>query len=90
MSSGPQRDAGVHRLQTFLLIALSHGCTAEKWRRLRQLLVLMLADELTANLAAKRGQEVAQLLREKTLEMNKTVLMVSNERRIPEVADRAF
>ncbi len=50
----------------------------------------MLADELTANLHARRGQGVAQPMREKTLEMNKTVLMVSNERRIPEVADRAF
>jgi len=52
--------------------------------------VLMLADELTANLDAKRGQEVAQLLREKALEMNKAVVIVSHHHRIREVADRAF
>jgi putative ABC transport system ATP-binding protein len=52
--------------------------------------VLMLADELTANLDAKRGQEVAQLLRQKALEMNKAVVIVSHDHRIREVADRVF
>jgi putative ABC transport system ATP-binding protein len=51
---------------------------------------LMLADELTANLDAKRGQEVAQLLRQKALEMNKAVVIVSHDHRIREVADRVF
>jgi putative ABC transport system ATP-binding protein len=52
--------------------------------------VLVLADELTANLDAKRGQEVAQLLRQKALEMNKAVVIVSHDHRIREVADRVF
>jgi putative ABC transport system ATP-binding protein len=52
--------------------------------------VLMLADELTANLDAKRGQEVAQLLRQKALEMNKAVVIVSHDHRIREVADRVL
>jgi putative ABC transport system ATP-binding protein len=52
--------------------------------------VLMLADELTANLDAKRGQEVAQLLRQKALELNKAVVIVSHDHRIREVADRVF
>jgi putative ABC transport system ATP-binding protein len=51
---------------------------------------LMLADELTANLDAKRGKEVAQLLRQKALEMNKAVVIVSHDHRIREVADRVF
>jgi len=52
--------------------------------------VLMLADEITANLDAKRGQEVARLLRQKALEMNKAVVIVSHDHRIREVADRVF
>lgn len=52
--------------------------------------VLILADELTANLDAKRGQEMAQLLRQKALEMNKAVVIVSHDHRIREVADRVF
>lgn len=52
--------------------------------------VLMLADELTANLDAKRGREVAQLLRQKALEMSKAVVIVSHDHRIREVADRVL
>jgi len=51
---------------------------------------LMLADEPTANLDARRGQEVAHLLRKKALEMNKAVVVVSHDHRIREVADRVF
>ena len=51
---------------------------------------LMLADEPTANLDAKRGHEVAELLRQKALEMNKAVIIVSHDLRIQEVADRIF
>ena len=50
----------------------------------------MLVDEPTANLDASRGQEVAQLLRQKALEMNKAVIIVSHDQRIHEVADRVF
>jgi len=51
---------------------------------------LLLADEPTANLDAKRGQEVVQLLREKALEMNKGVIIVSHDQRIQEVAHHVF
>ncbi len=59
-------------------------------RALAKTPVLMLADEPTANLDAKRGQQVAQLLREKALEINKAVIIVSHDQRIHEVADRVF
>ena len=49
---------------------------------------LMLADEPTANLDAKRGHEVARLLRQKALEMDKAVIIVSHDHRIRDVADR--
>jgi putative ABC transport system ATP-binding protein len=51
---------------------------------------LMLADEPTANLDAKRGHEVMELLRLKALEMNKAVVIVSHDHRIREVADRVL
>ena len=50
----------------------------------------MLADEPTANLDAKRGHEVVELLRRKALEVNKAVVIVSHDHRIREVADRVF
>ncbi len=59
-------------------------------RALAKTPLLMLADEPTANLDAKRGQQVAQLLREKALEINKAVIIVSHDQRIYEVADRVF
>ena len=57
-------------------------------RALAKTPVLMLADEPTANLDAKRGQEVVTLLRQKALEMNKAVVIASHDHRIREVADR--
>ena len=51
---------------------------------------LMLVDEPTANLDAKRGHEVAELLRQKALEMDKAVVIVSHDHRIRDVADRVF
>ena len=59
-------------------------------RALAKTPVLMLADEPTANLDADRGQQVARLLREKALEINKAVIIVSHDQRIHEVADRVF
>ena len=50
--------------------------------------VLILADEPTANLDAKRGHEVVQLLRQKAVQMNKGVVIVSHDQRIRDVADR--
>ncbi len=49
---------------------------------------LMLADEPTANLDAKRGHEVMELLRQKALETNKAVVIVSHDARIRDIADR--
>jgi len=50
--------------------------------------VLLLADEPTANLDAKRGHEVVQLLRQKALQINKAVVIVSHDHRIRDIADR--
>jgi putative ABC transport system ATP-binding protein len=49
---------------------------------------LILADEPTANLDAKRGHEVMGLLRQKALELNKAVVVVSHDNRIREFAHR--
>jgi putative ABC transport system ATP-binding protein len=49
---------------------------------------LMLADEPTANLDAKRGHGVMELLRQKALEMDKAVVIVSHDHRIRDIADR--
>ena len=57
-------------------------------RALAKTPVLMLADEPTANLDAKRGHEVVELMRETALEMDKAVVIVSHDHRIREVADR--
>jgi putative ABC transport system ATP-binding protein len=49
---------------------------------------LILADEPTANLDSKRGREVMLLLRQIAYEMHKTVVIVSHDHRIREVASR--
>ena len=49
---------------------------------------LILADEPTANLDAKRGHEVMELLRQKAMEMHKAVVVVSHDNRIREFAHR--
>jgi putative ABC transport system ATP-binding protein len=49
---------------------------------------LLLADEPTANLDAKRGHEVMELLRQKAMEMHKAVVVVSHDNRIRQFADR--
>jgi putative ABC transport system ATP-binding protein len=49
---------------------------------------LILADEPTANLDSKRGREVMGLLRARALEMNKTVVIVSHDERIQQIAHR--
>ena len=49
---------------------------------------LILADEPTANLDAKRGHEVMQLLQEKAIELNKGVIVVSHDVRIRQFASR--
>jgi len=49
---------------------------------------LLLADEPTADLDARRGQEVMALLREKAVELNKAVVVVSHDNRIRQFAHR--
>lgn len=49
---------------------------------------LLLADEPTANLDARRGHEVMGLLRDKAVELNKAVVVVSHDNRIREFAHR--
>jgi putative ABC transport system ATP-binding protein len=49
---------------------------------------LILADEPTANLDAKRGHEVMVLLRQKAMELRKAVVVVSHDNRIREFAQR--
>jgi putative ABC transport system ATP-binding protein len=49
---------------------------------------LLLADEPTANLDARRGHEVMGLLREKAVELNKAVVVVSHDNRIRQFAHR--
>jgi putative ABC transport system ATP-binding protein len=49
---------------------------------------LILADEPTANLDARRGHEVMELLRRQATELDKAVVIVSHDRRIREFAHR--
>jgi putative ABC transport system ATP-binding protein len=49
---------------------------------------LLLADEPTANLDAKRGHEVMEMMREKAMELHKAVVVVSHDNRIRQFADR--
>ena len=49
---------------------------------------LILADEPTANLDARRGHEVMELLRQKALELHKAVVVVSHDDRIRQFAHR--
>ena len=51
---------------------------------------LILADEPTANLDAKRGHEVMQLLGQKALELHKAVVVVSHDDRIRQFAHRVL
>lgn len=49
---------------------------------------LILADEPTANLDSKRGREVMRLLKSVAKNMGKTVVIVSHDQRLAEIADR--
>jgi putative ABC transport system ATP-binding protein len=51
---------------------------------------LLLADEPTANLDARRGHEVMELLRQKAMELHKAVVVVSHDNRIREFAHRVL
>lgn len=49
---------------------------------------LILADEPTANLDSQRGREVMRLLKAVAKNMGKTVVIVSHDQRLMEIADR--
>jgi len=51
---------------------------------------LVLADEPTANLDSKQGHEVVELLRGIAKEQERTVVIVSHDERIREMADRVL
>lgn len=51
---------------------------------------LILADEPTANLDSQRGREVMRLLRSVAKNMGKTVVIVSHDQRLIEIADRVM
>jgi putative ABC transport system ATP-binding protein len=51
---------------------------------------LILADEPTANLDSRRGREIMELLRMVAKELGKTVVTVSHDLRIRDLADRAL
>ena len=51
---------------------------------------LILADEPTANLDSKRGHEIMQLLRMVARELGRTVVAVSHDLRLREMADRVL
>lgn len=49
--------------------------------------LLVLADEPTANLDSQRGREVMELLRRVAKEESKTLVIVSHDQRIKDIAD---
>lgn len=51
---------------------------------------VILADEPTANLDSKIGQEIVRLLRQIAKEQNRSVVIVSHDQRLREVADRVL
>jgi len=51
---------------------------------------IIFADEPTANLDSKRGHEVMELLRNVAKERGKTVIIVSHDNRIRDIADRVL
>jgi putative ABC transport system ATP-binding protein len=66
----------------------------EKQRRDRPILVndptLILADEPTANLDSKIGHDVMRLLRRIAKEQQRSVVIVSHDQRIKDIADRVL
>lgn len=51
---------------------------------------IILADEPTANLDSKVGHEIMQLLRSLAKEQNRSVIIVSHDQRIKDIADRVL
>ena len=102
MSPGRGGRAGVNRARELLdMLGLSHRLKSvpknlsggEKQRvAIARALAnnpdLLLADEPTANLDSKRGREVMLLLRQIAFEMQKSVVIVTHDHRIREIASR--
>jgi putative ABC transport system ATP-binding protein len=85
-------ELGLSERLTFLPEKLSGG---EKQRvAIARALVnnpaLILADEPTANLDSKIGQEIMRLLRHIAKEQGRSVIIVSHDQRIKEIADRVL
>jgi putative ABC transport system ATP-binding protein len=83
---------GLERRLAFLPEKLSGG---EKQRvAIARALVndpaLILADEPTANLDSKIGHEIMRLLRNVATEQNRSVVIVSHDQRIKDIADRVL
>jgi putative ABC transport system ATP-binding protein len=51
---------------------------------------LILADEPTANLDSKVGHDIMRLLRRIAMEQRRSVVIVSHDQRIKDIADRIF
>jgi putative ABC transport system ATP-binding protein len=102
MSPGRGGRAGLNRARELLdMLGLSHRLKSvpknlsggEKQRvAIARALAnnpdLLLADEPTANLDSKRGREVMLLLRQIAFEMQKSVVIVTHDHRIREIASR--
>jgi putative ABC transport system ATP-binding protein len=86
------RELGLSERLNFLPEKLSGG---EKQRvAIARALVndpaLILADEPTANLDSKIGQEIMRLLRRIAKEQSRSVIIVSHDQRIRDIADRVL
>ena len=78
MKSVPKRLSGGEKQRVAIARALANSPD------------LVLADEPTANLDFKRGQEVMGLLRQIAIELGTAVVVVSHDPRVREVAHRAL
>src|SRR3989304_4504598 len=91
-AAGLMIDLGLRERLNFLPEKLSGG---EKQRvAIARALVndpaIILADEPTANLDSKVGHEIMHLLRAMAKEQNRSVIIVSHDQRIKDIADRVL
>ncbi|MEK7755761.1 MAG: ATP-binding cassette domain-containing protein, partial [Planctomycetota bacterium] len=91
-AAGLMTDLGLKERLNFLPEKLSGG---EKQRvAIARALVndpaIILADEPTANLDSKIGHEIMRLLRRIAKEQNRSVVIVSHDQRIKDIADRVL
>ncbi len=91
-AAGLMTDLGLRERLNFLPEKLSGG---EKQRvAIARALIndpaIILADEPTANLDSKIGHEIMRLLRRIAKEQNRSVVIVSHDQRIKDIADRVL